>query len=94
MPEGERWRVSDLGALGEIAGSRRLPERAPELAWVVALPVPAPTDLGFGDYGGHQLFVTKARDTFERESLDTAPLSGQPLAVVDAGGGVLPRMPS
>jgi sugar lactone lactonase YvrE len=44
---------------------------------VVALPVPAPTDVAFGGAAGRTLFVTSARDALDRESLEAAPLSGR-----------------
>jgi IclR family transcriptional regulator, acetate operon repressor len=50
---------------------------------VVALPVPQPTGVAFGGDSGRTLFVTTARDTLDRESLEAAPLSGR-LFVVDA----------
>lgn len=57
---------------------------------VIALPVPCPSDLGFGGVDGRTLFVASARDAVSRESLDAAPLSGR-LFAVDAGvAGVLP----
>lgn len=56
---------------------------------VVALPVPCPSDLGFGGADGRTLYVSSARDAVSRESLDAAPLSGR-LFAVDAGvAGVL-----
>ncbi|MBL8326729.1 MAG: SMP-30/gluconolactonase/LRE family protein [Rubrivivax sp.] len=156
VPDGERWRVASLHALGQSNGGWRLNEPATALAWcearrtlyiamagsgtlyagvdgqpqlrrlatvpkgagrlggvavdadgglwtalrggwsvarfepdgsmdrVVALPVPAPTDVAFGGPTGRTLFVTTARDALDRESLDAAPLSGR-LFMVDAG---------
>ena len=57
---------------------------------VVALPVPCPTDVGFGGNDGDTLFVTSARDAVTREALDAAPLSGRLFAVRDVPRGVLP----
>ena len=57
---------------------------------VVALPVPCPTDVGFGGDDGDTLFVTSARDAVTREALDAAPLSGRLFAVHDVPRGVLP----
>lgn len=51
---------------------------------VVAMPVPCPSDLGFGGGDGRTLFVASARDAVSRESLDAAPLSGR-LFALDAG---------
>lgn len=48
---------------------------------VVALPVPCPTDLGFGGPQRRTLYITSARDAVSRESLDAAPLSGRLFAV-------------
>jgi DNA-binding IclR family transcriptional regulator/sugar lactone lactonase YvrE len=48
---------------------------------IVALPVPCPTDLGFGGEAGDILFVTTARDAVGREALDAAPLSGRLFAI-------------
>jgi DNA-binding IclR family transcriptional regulator len=44
---------------------------------VVALPVPAPTDLGFGGADARTLYITSARETVTREALEAAPLSGR-----------------
>ena len=57
---------------------------------VIALPVPCPTDLGFGGSEADTLFVTSARDAVTREALDAAPLSGRLFAVPDVPAGVLP----
>jgi IclR family transcriptional regulator, acetate operon repressor len=57
---------------------------------VIALPVPCPTDLGFGGPGGRTLYVTSARDAVNREALDAAPLSGRLFALADAADGVVP----
>lgn len=51
---------------------------------VVPLPVPAPTDVAFGGPEGRTLFITTARDSLDRDSLDAAPLSGR-LFMVEAG---------
>ena len=57
---------------------------------VIALPVPCPTDVGFGGARGKTLFVTSARDAVTREALDAAPLSGRLFAVHDVPAGALP----
>ena len=57
---------------------------------VIALPVPCPTDLGFGGEEGETLFVTSARDAATREALDAAPLSGRLFAVHEVQAGVVP----
>ncbi len=57
---------------------------------MIALPVPCPTDVGFGGDDGDTLFVTSARDAVTREALDAAPLSGRLFAVHDVPRGVLP----
>lgn len=44
---------------------------------MVALPVPCPTDVGFGGADGDTLYITSARDAIGREALDAAPLSGR-----------------
>lgn len=56
---------------------------------MVALPVPCPSDVGFGGDGGRTLFVTSARDSVRRESLDAAPLSGRLFAIETEAAGVL-----
>ena len=48
---------------------------------VVALPVPAPTDLAFGGARLETLFVTTARANLSREALANAPLAGRLLAI-------------
>ena len=58
---------------------------------VVALPVPAPTDVAFGGTDGRTLFITSARDAVSREALDAAPLSGRLLTVDAAVPGVVAR---
>jgi len=57
---------------------------------VIALPVPCPTDLGFGGPQATTLYVTSARDAVTREALDAAPLSGRLFAVHDVPAGVVP----
>lgn len=44
---------------------------------VVGLPVPAPTDLGFGGADGKTLYVVSARESHSKEALAHAPLSGR-----------------
>ncbi len=58
---------------------------------VLALPVPAPTDLSFGGVDGRTLFITSARDAVSREALDAAPLSGRLLTVELSTPGVKAR---
>lgn len=48
---------------------------------VVALPVPAPSGVGFGGARGEMLFVTSSRDGLDREALEAAPLSGRLFAL-------------
>ena len=62
------WSVARLGPEGEV--DRLLP-----------LPVPRPTDLGFGGPGLDTLFVTTARDGLGLDALAAAPLSGRTLAL-------------
>lgn len=61
------------------------------LGQVVALPVPAPTDVGFGGADGRTLFVTSARDAVTREALEAAPLSGRVFALATVLSGVPAR---
>ena len=58
---------------------------------VVALPVPAPSDLAFGGADGHTLFITSAREAVNREALDAAPLSGRLMTLQLPMAGVLAR---
>ncbi len=58
---------------------------------VVALPVPAPSDLAFGGADGRILYITSARDAVNREALDAAPLSGRLFAIDLPRPGVLAR---
>jgi IclR family transcriptional regulator, acetate operon repressor len=44
---------------------------------VVGLPVPSPTDLGFGGPDGRTLYVVSARESHSKEALAHAPLSGR-----------------
>jgi IclR family acetate operon transcriptional repressor len=44
---------------------------------VVGLPVPSPTDLGFGGADGRTLYVVSARESHSKEALAHAPLSGR-----------------
>lgn len=62
------WSVARLGAEGEV--DRILP-----------LPVPRPTDLGFGGPGLNTLYVATARDGMPLDALAAAPLSGRLLAL-------------
>jgi IclR family acetate operon transcriptional repressor len=48
-----------------------------QLHRVVALPVPRPTDVGFGGSRRHTLYVTTSRAALSRETMGTAPLSGR-----------------
>ncbi|WP_202396866.1 IclR family transcriptional regulator domain-containing protein [Teichococcus coralli] len=66
------WSVARLGAEGEV--DRILP-----------LPVPRPTDIGFGGPDLDTLYVATARDGMALDALAAAPLSGRLLAV---GAGV------
>ncbi len=58
---------------------------------VLALPVPAPTDLAFGGPDGRTLFITSARDAVSREALDAAPHSGRLLCAELSAPGVRAR---
>ena len=60
---------------------------------VVALPVPAPTGVGFGGEAGDILFVTTARDAVSRDALDAAPLSGRLFAIDGVPGGTATGRP-
>jgi DNA-binding IclR family transcriptional regulator/sugar lactone lactonase YvrE len=53
---------------------------------VIGLPVPSPTDVGFG--AGDTLYVTSRRDTASRDALESAPLSGRLFAVKTDYAGV------
>jgi len=53
----------------------------------IAVPVPAPTDLGFGGTDGCTLYITSARDGCGIDSLTNAPLSGRIfVAALDIAG--------
>jgi DNA-binding IclR family transcriptional regulator/sugar lactone lactonase YvrE len=68
------WSVARLGPEGEV--DRLLP-----------LPVPRPTDLGFGGPGLDTLYVTTARHGLGLDALAAAPLSGRTLALGPGVGG-------
>lgn len=69
------WSIARLGPDGEV--DRVLP-----------LPVPRPTDLGFGGPSLGTLYVTTARDGVPLETLNSAPLSGRLLAAAPGVRGV------
>ncbi len=55
---------------------------------VVGVPVPSPTDVGFGGTDGRTLFITSSRNTLSRDALDAAPLSGRLFALQTEVAGV------
>lgn len=61
---------------------------------VVALPVPAPTGVGFGGEAGDILFVTTARDAVSRDALEAAPLSGRLFAIDGVPGRTAAARPA
>ncbi|MDB5370559.1 MAG: hypothetical protein JWP20_2117, partial [Roseomonas sp.] len=74
------WSVARLGHDGEV-------ER------VLPLPVPRPTDLGFGGPGLATLYIATARDGLGFDTLAAAPLSGRLLTAMPGVQG-LPEAPS
>lgn len=64
-----------------------------EVDRVLPLPVPHPTDIGFGGAGERTLFVTTSRHGLALEALASAPLSGRVL-MADAGVTGAPEVPA